>query len=176
MSARRRSRPSALAAGRVLALAAGLTLAAGACGYSTGLRASERLGSVAVTFFENDTYEPDVERSLQNELTRAMRSLTDLQLTAPDAADVLVRGRVTAFNRRGGIRSPDNDLLETGIYIEAEAALVDRRNDRVLGPAKRAGTWVGYTLDQPSNQVDAEGRALRSVAEKLVLELFAPVE
>jgi hypothetical protein len=35
---------------------------------------------------------------------------------------------------------------------------------------------VGYVLDDPSNEVEARQRVLRTVAEQLVLDLFAPAE
>jgi hypothetical protein len=158
-----------------LALALALAPLAG-CGYSTGIPVTERLGTVGVTVFGNETMERDVERPMQDQVTEALRSYTDAVLADPHRADVLIRGTVTQFHRRSGIRSPDNVLLETGLYVEVEATLVDRRSDLALGPPKRAGTWVGYILDDPRNELEARARAYRSVAEKLVLDLFSPLE
>jgi len=155
------------------ALAVGL---GGGCGYSTGIRVADRMGSVGVTYFGNKTLEPDVERPMQDALTASIRSLTDLPLADPGQAEVILRGVILEYRRRGGIRSSDNELLETGLYIEAEAGLYDRRSDRPLGPQKRARIWVGYVVDQTNGESDARDRAIRYVADELVLELFTPLE
>ncbi|MBL8862109.1 MAG: hypothetical protein JNK02_08860 [Planctomycetes bacterium] len=162
---------------RAAALALGLcALTAGGCGYSTGLRVADRIGSVGVTFFQNSTLERDVERPLQDALTASVRSLTDVPIADHGSAEVLLRGTILEYRRRGGIRSTDNELLETGLLLEAEAGLYDRRSDRPLGPQRRARVWVGYVLDDPSGEAQARDRAIRHVADELVLELFAGLE
>jgi hypothetical protein len=146
------------------------------CGYSSGLRAAERRSSIGVEFFGNTTYERDVERALQDEITRALRDWTHVPLVNPDKAEVVIRGVVTEYHRRSGIRNPSNQLLETGLYIEAEAVLIDRASGRALGPPYRAGQQVGYVLDDPDAEQTARKRVLRYIADQLVLELFAPVD
>ncbi len=149
---------------------------AGGCGYSTGIRVADRVRSVGVTYFGNKTLERDVERSLQDALTASIRSLTDVRIADPAGAEVILRGEVLEYKRRGGIRSADNQLLESGLLIEAEAGLYDRRSDRALGPQKRAAVWVGFVLDEANGEADARDRAIRFVAEELVLELFSPLQ
>ncbi len=158
----------------------GLVLAAsglaGGCGYSTGIRVGDRVRSLGVTYFANKTLEPDVEQELQNAITASVRSLTDVRLADPSRSEVLMRGEVIDFRRRGGIRSSDNVLLETGLYIEAEAGLYDALSGRALGPQKRARVWIGFVLDEPGGETSARDRAIRYVAEELVLDLFSPLE
>ncbi len=146
------------------------------CGYSTGLRAADRIRTVGITVFGNQTLERDLERRFQDEISRAVRSLTDVPIQPPARAEFLVRGTVTDFRRRGGIRSPENRLLETGVYVEIEAALIDRASDRALGPPRRAGVWVGYVVGDPHGEDQALDRAIRHVAEEIVLVLFSPLE
>lgn len=162
----------ALLAGLALAIA---LLAAG-CGYSTGIRVGDRVKSLGVTYFLNSTLEPDVERDLQNAITASVRSLTDVRLADPGTAEVVMRGVIREYRFRGGIRSADNQLLETGLFIEAEAGLYDRSSDRALGPQKVAHVWIGYTVDQPAGESDARQRAIRFIADQLVLDLFSPLE
>lgn len=145
------------------------------CGYSTGLKVSEKHQSVGVEFFGNVTPERDVERPLYDEVTRALRDLTDVRIESPQRAEVVIQGVVKTYQRRGGVRSTDNQLLETGVLIEAEATLVDRASGRTLGPPVRAGRYIGFVLDDPSNEADARARVLSYIADELVLELFAPV-
>ncbi len=166
-------------AGRRAALRAGLALALGclaACGYSTGIRVKDRIGGVGITVFGNKTLERDLERDFQDEISHAIRSYTDAHIQPPETAEILVRGTVLEYQRRGGIRSADNKLLETGVYVEAEAGLYDRLSDRALGPQKRARVWVGFVLDEFEGEASARSRAIRFVSETLVLELFAPLE
>jgi hypothetical protein len=146
------------------------------CGYEAGLHVAERHSSVGVEIFGNDTPERDLERPLHDQMTRAIRDLTDTRIESPSRAEVFIRGTIKVFQRRGGVRSADNKLLETGIYIEVEATLIDRRSGRALGPPKRAGPSIGYVLDDPGNEARTKDRLLRHIADQLVLDLFAPVD
>jgi hypothetical protein len=157
----------------VLAIAAGLL---GSCGYSTGIRVADRMRSVGVPFFGNQTLERDVERPMQDALTKAIRSLTDVPIGEPATAEVVMRGTILEYHYRDGIRSSDNELLETGLYVQVEAGLYDNASDRPLGPQRRAQVWIGYVVDDPTAASNAQDRAIRHVAEELVLELFAPLE
>jgi hypothetical protein len=148
----------------------------GACGYSTGIRVADHVHSLGVTFFDNQTLERDVERPMQDALTASVRALTDVRLTDPGLAEVVMRGVVLEYKHRGGVRSPDNELLETGLYIEVEAGLYDRASNRPLGPQRRARVWIGYTVDQTGGEAIAQDRAIRHIADELVLDLFTPLE
>ncbi len=176
------------------ALLAAVLLAAGglsSCGYSSGLRVSEKHSSVGVEFFGNESYERDLERPLDDEVTRAIRDISDAPIVASSKAEVVVRGRIRGYIHRGGIRSRENVLLETGVTIEVEATLVDRQSGKVIKGPVRAISSVGYstghlasdfeTEDRPPQRVTeqsvnegvARDRALRHIAEELVLDLFA---
>lgn len=165
---RPRARP-ALVAGLALV---GLSLG---CGYSSGLRVAQHHRSVGVQVFGNDSYERDLEQPLYEEISRALRDYSDAPLVAPDEADAVLRGKITAFRRRSGIRSPENKLLETGVYVEVEATLSHPgAKQPIKGPVK-AGAWVGYVIGPSENEREARARVLRHVAEELVLDLLAPV-
>jgi len=162
---------------RILARA-GLALAgclAGACGYSTGLKVAEQHKTVGLEFFGNDSYERDLERPLDDELSRAIRNMSDAPLVDVGRAEVIVRGEIHHYLRRPGIRSRDNTLLETGVNIEVRATLVERATNQVLRGPVTATSAVGYLIGVPENELDARDRALRHIAEELVLDLFAPV-
>jgi len=108
--------------GLALALAAG----AGGCGYSTGVRLPEQVRTVGVEVFGNDSKQRDLEVELHRELADAVARLVHAPLVAPEQADLIVRGRIVDYERRNGIRSPQNQLLETGVRITIEAQLVQR--------------------------------------------------
>ena len=152
-----------------------VALVLGGCGYETGLRVAEKHHSVGVEFFGNITPERDVERPLHDEITRALRDLTDVPIESPHRAEVVIQGVVKVYQRRGGVRNDDNQLLETGVLIEAEATLIERASGRALGPPVRAGRYIGFVLDDPSNEANAQASVLKYITDELVLELFAPM-
>lgn len=163
---------------RCPALAA-LALALTGCGWSRGLSVPEGgHGSVGVEIFrtERNVIERGLEAELHAELSRAVSDLVGARLVAPEDADWVVRGTIQGFRRRGGIRSQDNELLETALEIDLEAVLVAR--GRAGAPAasrtdSATRVWSGFALDVPENEPAARQRALRYLAETIVLELFA---
>lgn len=159
------------------ALALLLACLAAACGYTTGLRMKSATGrTIGVEFFGNDTLERDLERDFQGELTRAIRDLTDASIASSGDADAVVRGTIREYHRRSGIRSPENVLLETGIYLEIEASLWRRGATKAERGPVNPSTWVGFVLEPTGeNERLARIRAMKHVAEELVLDLFSPV-
>jgi len=158
-----------------IALCACLSLPA--CGYNAGLRVSEHHDSVGVEFFGNDSYERDLEPEMQSEMTRVLRDQSDAHVVGPREAQAVIRGTITAYHRRGGIRTPENQPLETGVFIEVQAKLFVGGNETPVR-SSIASVWVGYTLepDQPENERNSRTRALRHIAEQLVLELLGPAD
>lgn len=157
-----------------------------ACGYHTGLTAPEGVRTVGVEFFGNDGPLRDLEVQLQSEMAQAIERMLPVRIVDPTKADLIVRGRVLnkGYSRRGGIRSPDNKLLETGIRISVEATLVDptRRydsNGALLPPRvlRRAATTTdsGYRIEEPDGERAARARALRNMVDRLTLDLFGAV-
>jgi len=152
-----------------------------ACGYSTGLTLPRGKQSVAVAIFGNDSKLRDLEKDLNYELGAAAERLIDARLAAPERADVVISGRILEYDRRGGIRSINNVLLETGILITVEAEL-EWRDDEAPGeapkrprPKARFSSTSGFRLDEPGGELQARQRVLRTLAEQMVLDLFAPL-
>jgi len=142
------------------------------CGYTTGLTLGPDYHSVGLEIFGNDTPEPDLELGLHRALTQATRNMLDARLVDPDRSQLVVRGRLTRFQRRAGLRSADNVWMEGGVWITAEAELVDPRRDVVIAGPVRAEANVGYARTNREAEPDARQRALNNLAERLVLDLF----
>ena len=148
-----------------------LLLAVTSCGYSKGLVPPAPARTVGVDFFGNEGQLPDLERDLHRQLVRSLGNLVAAPLADPRRADATIRGRILSTTRRGGVRGPDNRLLESGLHIAVEARLWGP--DGPLGPAVRQDTWVGIRLDRLGREAQARERALAQLADSLVLELFA---
>lgn len=143
------------------------------CGWHTGLVVPEGAESIGVEVFKRtpDVLERGLEVRLAEALSAAVSDLIGIPLAVPSQADLVIRGEITDYSRRAGVRSIDNFLLESGIRIEVRARLVDRVRGTTEKEALEA-LWVGYVLGDPSEERTARNRSLRYLAETLVLELF----
>jgi hypothetical protein len=186
---------SRLAAARVFGIGAvralpaslGLALIAGACGYSTGLAMPEHARSIGVAIFGNDSLERDLEPRLYDEISRAVRDWANAPLVAPDHAELVMRGKITSYHRRSGVRNPENQLLESAIYIEVDASLYRAGGDRPIRGPVHVTSSTGYLVPLPDSvavvhdrgvledESVARDRTLHNIADKLVLDLLAPV-
>jgi hypothetical protein len=200
---------------QVAALALLAALAPG-CGYSSGFLVEDPR-TVAVEIFQNDSKERDLEGELHAQLTDSMNRMVHAPLVSPSGADLLVRGTLLAYERRGGIRSPQNLLLETGVRITVRAQLVRRRGPYrpgggqgglpelegepvVLQPPETPEHFAegepeappeppppsdlvlreivfsaesGFRLQEIQGELRARERVLRSIADRVVLDLFS---
>lgn len=118
---------------RALALLA-LAALPGGCGYTTGLRVPPGIDTVGVEVFGNDGRLRDLEFDLQEALSDSTRRLVHAPLVDPRDADLVLRGRIVEYRRRGGIRSTDNELLEDGVRITVEVQLVRRFPQSIVAP------------------------------------------
>lgn len=159
---------------RACAAALALHGASSCAGWRAGLPVAENYASIGVEIFHNESYEPDIESAVHSELTRAVRDLCDVPLEPASQSQVIVRGRVVDYRFRGGVRSRENQLLETGLTITVEATLIDQRTRRPIGPPETASGSIGYPLDEVDGERTARDRALRHLCDELVLRLFAP--
>jgi len=154
------------------ALAGGLLVG---CGWHAGLSVPPGAHSVGVEAVRREG--AVLERGLEPEMTAALsEAVVDwvgLPLVAPSEADLVVRGVVLDYRRRGGVRNRNNELLETAVLVRASAELYDRRSG-TSGPVVTVQQWSGYTLEDSSSESEARRRAIRHVANTLILELFEP--
>lgn len=151
-----------------------------ACGWHSGIEAPAGAQSVGVDVFpvtfESNRYvlERNLEPRFSVQLSRIVTDLIEAPLASPTKADLVVRGEILEYRRRGGVRTGGNELVETGVKIVARAELVDRRTGALVSPPVTASVWSGYSLDNPLNEEFAADRALGYIAQTLVLELFHP--
>jgi len=166
-----------LAAGMALsgAVLGAVVLGAG-CGYRAGVRLQEGR-TLGVEIFDNSSrteLAPGLERDLHREVSTALIRLVDAALVPPSDADRVITGRILSYHRRPGVRDAENRLLETGLGIEVQAEVRDRAGT-VLRSA-HVSSQSGYVLDRYEAEREAEGRVLGNIAERLVLDLIAPLD
>ena len=164
----------------LLALLLGALLAAAAgCGFRAGLPAPEGARTLAVAWPGNDSRLRDLELEVGLALSRSALERLDLEPATPAEADLVLRGRVVDLRGRGGVRSPDNELLEAGQEIRIVLELEDRRSGQVVGRSERA-LEAGFLVPLDTSPFRApeveptRARVVRNLAEGLLLDLFAP--
>ena len=152
-----------------VALASLLVLMLTGCLYSfVGGGLPSHVRTVAILPFENTTPQPliesEVEALMQQELPRNL----GIRVAAEDAADAVVRGRITGYDEvaasvrpnPGGANQPV-PVLQRQVRIMFEAEIYDMREDRSLW--RGAGQSVTGNF-QPDSETPEEGRA-RAVEE-----------
>lgn len=163
-----------------VALLAALVCAAFAagCGWRTGVGGTlPEGGTVGVQFLDNQTRVPDLEIEVAHVLADALIDRVGLRPEHPTSADYVVRGTIVDYERRSGVRTRDNELLETGVRIEVQVELVRREDGAVLAEATRTLS-AGFAIDDRGLATDApaereqRARLLRHLGEGLVLDLF----
>jgi hypothetical protein len=146
-------------------------LGLGACAYHAGFQLPDRYESFGVEIFANSSREPDLERPLHTALTRSLADHTSARILRPRQADAIIRGRIISSERRSGIRSPQNEWLESGKRLKVEAQLLDRQSGEVLAEASTF-VEVGFVFDDHGGELGAERYALENTAQRLVIELL----
>ncbi|MDF1838841.1 MAG: LPS assembly lipoprotein LptE [Planctomycetota bacterium] len=141
------------------------------CAYRAGYDLPERYSSYGVEIFANSSREPDLERPLHDALTRTLADHAGARILRPSLADAVIRGRILTSERRGGIRSPQNEWLESGKRLLVQAELVDSASGEVLSQT-RTFVQVGFVFDHHGGEAGARDYALDNAAQRLVIELL----
>ncbi|MEX1024306.1 MAG: hypothetical protein WD226_04445 [Planctomycetota bacterium] len=164
-----------------------LALGVGACGWHAGpgpapdLPEVARARTIGVELFDRSRYvlERNQAPEIHAALARAAVDHSGLRLVAAEQADVVVRGAIVEYRRRAGVRSVENELLETGVRLTLEASLVERRTGLELGRA-RPRVWSSFAIDgegpgglgTPAVEGGARTRGYEFLARKLIFDLF----
>ena len=158
----------------VRALSTLAALLPAACGWHAGLGRPANASTVGVEAARRSgtTLERGLEPLLTDALSIAVADWVELPLVSPQDADLVVRAVLLDYARRGGVRNQDNELLESAVFVRASAELFDRRSGKSLGAPVIAQEWSGYALERGNSEAAARDRAIRHVANTLILDLF----
>lgn len=161
-----------------------LACAASSCGWHAGLLAPTHLegvtedATIGVEIFGNETPEPGLEADFAPYLSGAVVDLVAMGFESAERADLVVKGTLNRYQRRNGIRSQDNQLLEGSVRIDVAAALILRSTGETLATANQ-GLWADWATGTPGlgapglGEFQARERLLQNLADRLVLDLFA---
>jgi len=166
------------------------------CGYTTGFTLPDSQ-TVGVAIFDNDSKQRDIEIEVHTAVTDSLDRMVGATVVDPRNADLVITGTVVSYTHRSGIRDKDNVRLENGVRITLKAQLVRRgsgppsaepvtakRKEKKLGkePSENGDQVLrqitvnedrGFLIQDQFGESKARSEALRNLADRLVLDLFA---
>lgn len=130
--------------------------------------------TIGVELFDRDrrVLERNLEPVLHDSITLALLDYQGFTLRPAAEAELVLRGTLLDYRRRGGVRSPDFKLLETGLFLRFRAELVERVSGTIVASSEPQ-TWSSYALDGVERESTARERGYDFLARKLVFELFS---
>jgi len=150
--------------------AAGGLLVSGCLGYRVGAVGRLSYRSIAVPMFQNETQQPQLEAPITNAILKRFQADGTLQVNSEPRADVVVRGRITRYERAvlRYVQTADNNAREYRVSITIVIEARQPNGDVVLPPTTITGatdTFVGSDLQS------AEQQALPLVADDLARQV-----
>lgn len=166
---------------RHLSLLAALTcavLTSGCAGYRVGPvkpLVMEKVESVAVPTFENDTLVPRLEVLLANSVIKQIQQDGTFRVDNSDKADAIIEGKLTQINRRGA-RSVRGDVMASREYrlrVEIDYTVTDRVTGEQLTHGRVTGSTSFFVSGNDVNQDERQAipLALEDAATRLVSRL-----
>lgn len=144
------------------------------CLYSlTGGGLPGHIDTIAVEQFENTTSQPLIESELETRLQQEVPRNLGVQLAAPDAADAIVRGRITGYDELAASVRPSRDpsdripVVQRQVRITYEAEIYDLREDRPLWQARAQSVVANFQPDSESPEV-GRTRAIQEVVRQVI--------
>lgn len=117
--------------------------------------------TVAVVPFENTTPQPLLESEIETRLQQEVPHSLGVRIAAEDAADAVIRGRLTSYDEvAASVRPTQQDqqipVVQRQVRVSFEAEIYDLTEDR---PLWRAGGLTVIGNFQPDTESSEVGRA-----------------
>jgi hypothetical protein len=158
---------------RSLLLSILLCLTLGGCGYSSGYRLPDGVGSLAVPIFRNETFplRRDVEIDLTREVKEELRLRSDARVVA-DAyqADAVLEGVILEFQEGVLTEGALDQVQESGIVIRVRIRLVRTRDGSQL-VEREISDYAAFSNQAGETIEVARAEAVRELARRIVAEL-----
>ena len=137
---------------------------ASSCWYSFSERAFPNIESVGVIPFENETGEYELASEATDLLTQKLLSTSVYRLSAVDAADGVVSGRIVFYERKVNTHDDAENPIDYIVRLRASVTFAERATGRTLWQA----TFEGYSTFQPDgDENQAKQEAVRLLVEKI---------
>ena len=156
----------------------GVVLLVSGCGYTLGYRLPEGVFRLAVPTFRNETF--PLRREIEQELTRAVRRelelRTDANLVESRRADAVLEGTVLSFQEAVVTEGARDVATERSIEVVTRIRVFRTKDGTdILNTEIR--DHETFSVFAGETQEDARARAVRKIAERIVVELEAwPLE
>jgi len=147
-----------------------IVLGVAACGYSAGPLVPEGVKTIAVPVFDNDTFRREIEVELTRAVAEELTTRTSLRVVGdPDAADMVVRGRIAVFSERVLADRERNEVTESSVVVEIVVVL----ENRAAGTTRSVTltTREPYSTIKGQSLASARAEAFENLAEKVVHSL-----
>ncbi len=143
------------------------------CGYGlTPGRVKPGLESVGIPYFENATFEPEVEVALTDAIIAGIIADRTLRYTDPETADALILGTITYFKFEEVFFGTNRQAEEYQLRIRCEVSLVNRASGEVIVEKTRLEGKGQYYVDEG---IEGEDRARVLAGEELVRGILSLV-
>jgi len=161
-----------------------LSVALCSCGYSmkgsatmNGSPGRSAYHSIAVPMFENDTFEPLIEKAVSSALKEEILHDGRLVLAGPEDADLVVIGRVKSFELQPLTYDPLERIQEYRLIIISEVRVKERGSEKVLWKDSTIESHADYRVTQDVtkskiNRIEAVRKASKSLSEKFVIRML----
>lgn len=143
------------------------------CGYHLGglkPKAMDKVESVSVTVFQNDSLEPQAGTLVTNSLSTALQRDGTFKMKSWRQADARIEGRVASIEYVQ-LRSSSQDTYrstETGLIIRVEYTVVDAKSNKVLMKGVVAEQSSLFSLgNQQTAKTNALSYAARLAGERI---------
>ena len=142
------------------------------CYSFTGGGLPRHVRTVAVVQFVNTTAQPLIESEIESLMQQDIPRNLGVRLAAEDAADAVVRGRITGYEETAASVRPAEpgervSVVQRQIRITYEAEIYDMREDQPLWQARSQSVVGNFQPDNESPEI-GRTRAVQELVRRVV--------
>lgn len=148
-----------------------LALSLGGClyGFQGGGGFPSHIRTVYIAPFENQTNQFDIDQEIARQLSEALPRSLGVRLAGEQAAEAIVRGRITRYDdvARNYVPGETTQVLQHQVEISVAIEMVDVRRNEILWDSPGV---IGRGEYRPDSQPDRVGRT--QAVESLVRQII----
>ncbi len=124
--------------------------------------------TVAIPYFENDSYEPGLERYMTEALVNEFVKSKTVSIVDEGDADAVIRGKIELFKEFVIAYDKDDSVLEYLIQVELDVTLEKRDTGEVIWRNKELSHFEEYRVSSEIAVTEAnKGYAIRKTAVEM---------